>query len=90
MGRSDDCLEPVEQRGIDLRGLRCHVECLWFAKDHVARRRGAHEAVIDRLAEADVRDRLDRDGGRTMAIQRLEMREQVAARPRADRRMATG
>ena len=45
-----------------------------------ARRRGALEPVVDRFAEALVRDRHDGDGGGAAAVERAQMREQVGGR----------
>src|SRR5436309_12237727 len=42
-----------------------------------ARRRGAREAVVDRLAQPGQRDRHYRDGGRPRGIERAQLREQI-------------
>src|SRR5438445_10613570 len=53
---------------------------LWRSVDLVTRGGGACKPVVDRLAQAVERDRLDGDGGGPTAVERLQMGEQVGGR----------
>ena len=70
MGLADDLSEAVEQSGVDCAGHG-------LVRGIVARRGGAGEPVVDRFAEAGIRDRLDGDGFGAAAVETLQEGEEI-------------